>query len=97
LGDVGRQHEGLAAIQEAVRIRRALAKANPDAYLPDLANSLNHLSLRFGEVGRLDEGLSTVTEAVGILRALAHDSPARFGVDLRQSTEAMNRLEALQP
>ena len=37
LGELGRTEEGLAAITEAVEIRRRLAEAQPAAYLPDLA------------------------------------------------------------
>ncbi|MEU9609010.1 tetratricopeptide repeat protein, partial [Streptomyces sp. NPDC048057] len=58
LGEVGRRAEGLAAIEEAVRIRRTLVEADPDAYLPDLAMSLNNLSVRLGEVGRRAEALA---------------------------------------
>ncbi|MFI1911248.1 hypothetical protein ACH444_36025, partial [Streptomyces microflavus] len=47
---------------------RTLAEANPDAYLPDLAASLNNLSNRLGGVGRSDEGLAAVQEAVAIRR-----------------------------
>ncbi|MFE6788215.1 tetratricopeptide repeat protein [Streptomyces sp. NPDC057680] len=52
LGDVGRRAEGLAAVEEALAIRRTLAEANPDAYLPDLASSLNNLSVDLGDLGR---------------------------------------------
>ncbi|MFD8854092.1 hypothetical protein, partial [Streptomyces sp. NPDC059604] len=44
LGEVGRQEEGLGAVQEAVGHYRTLAEANPDAYLPNLAGALNNLS-----------------------------------------------------
>ncbi|GHI92513.1 hypothetical protein TPA0905_74270 [Streptomyces olivaceus] len=43
---MGQGAEGLAAIEEAVRIHRSLAEANPDAYLPNLALSLHNLCLR---------------------------------------------------
>ena len=46
--------EGLAAIEEAVGVYRRLAAANPAAYEPDLATSLNNLSVRLGEAGRRD-------------------------------------------
>jgi hypothetical protein len=39
---VGRREDALAAIEEAVTIRRDLARARPDAFLPDLATSLNN-------------------------------------------------------
>ncbi|MFI1067734.1 tetratricopeptide repeat protein, partial [Streptomyces spororaveus] len=50
---------------------RALAKANPDAHLPNLARALNNLSNCLGEVSRHEEGLTAVQEAVAIRRDLA--------------------------
>ncbi len=44
LAEAGRRNEGLTAIQDAVTIRRRLAAANPAAYEPVLASSLNNLS-----------------------------------------------------
>ena len=46
LADLGRQAEALATIEEAVAIWRELARARPDAYLPDLSTSLNNRSLQ---------------------------------------------------
>jgi len=40
LSDLGRREVALAAIEEAVAIRRDLAAARPDAFRPDLARSL---------------------------------------------------------
>ncbi|MFG1723198.1 hypothetical protein ACGFII_31725, partial [Micromonospora chalcea] len=40
---VGRRQEALAPTEEAVTIRRRLAQTNPDAWLPNLAGSLNNL------------------------------------------------------
>ncbi len=40
--DLGRHESALVAIEEAMTLRRALAEANPDAFLPDLARSLNN-------------------------------------------------------
>jgi hypothetical protein len=48
---------------EAAEIRRRLAEAAPDAYLPDLASSLNNLAIRLSEVGRRAEALAPATEA----------------------------------
>jgi len=65
---MGQRSEALASIEEAVRIRRALAEANPDAFLPDLAMSLSVL-------GDCLEGMERHTEArdaaAKSLRALA--------------------------
>src|SRR5207248_2689645 len=61
LAEAGRRDEGLAAIEEAVGVRR-LAGANPGAYFPDLARSLNNLSLRLADAGRLDEAEAAANE-----------------------------------
>ncbi|MCP4662144.1 MAG: hypothetical protein GY856_42620, partial [bacterium] len=43
LRDLGRREDALEATCEAVDIRRQLAASRPDAFLPDLATSLNNL------------------------------------------------------
>ena len=40
LSDVGRREDALAAAEEAVALRRELARARPDAFTPNLAGSL---------------------------------------------------------
>ncbi|MFI9720772.1 tetratricopeptide repeat protein [Streptomyces sp. NPDC052396] len=64
---------------------RVLAEANPEAYLPDLAMSLNNLSVRLGEVGRREEGLAAIREAADHYRALAEANPEAYLPDLAMS------------
>ncbi len=78
LAEAGRRDEALTAAQEAVAIRRDLAQASPDAYLPDLAASLANLGNRLADAGRRDEALTTAQEAVGTYRQLAQASPAAY-------------------
>ena len=85
LGDLGRREEALAAIEEAVTIRRQLAQDRPDAFLPDLATSLSHQSGRLGDLGRREEALAAIEEAVTIRRQLAQARPAVFLPDLAGS------------
>jgi hypothetical protein len=93
LADAGRREEGLAAIEEALGIRRSLAEANPAAWLPDLAMSLNNLSNRLADAGRWEEGLAAIEEAVGIRRRLAEANPAAWLPDLAMSLNNLsNRL-----
>ncbi|MFB7124279.1 hypothetical protein ACFCY1_11830, partial [Kitasatospora sp. NPDC056273] len=54
---------------------RTLAETNPEAYLPNLATSLNNLSVRLNDAGRPGEGLAVIQEAVAIRRALAETNP----------------------
>jgi hypothetical protein len=50
---------GLLAIDEAVRIRRELAAARPDAFRLDLASSLNNMSNALAALGRREDAPST--------------------------------------
>ncbi|MFG1723136.1 caspase family protein, partial [Micromonospora chalcea] len=54
---------------------RRLAETDPDAWLPDLAMSLNNLGNSLSEVGRRQEALAPTEEAVTIHRRLAQTNP----------------------
>jgi hypothetical protein len=64
---------------------RRLAGANPAAYEPALALSLNNLSVLLGEAGRRDEGLAAIEEALSVYRRLAAANPAAYEPDLARS------------
>jgi len=66
--DGGRREEALAAAQEAADLYRALARARPEAFTPNLAMSLNNLANRLSELGRREEALTAAQEAVDIRR-----------------------------
>ena len=68
---VGERNEALGAAREAVRLRRALAEASPQAYTPDLAMSLNNLANCLSGVGERNEAL----EAARVARQLVDDLP----------------------
>ncbi|MFB8081545.1 tetratricopeptide repeat protein [Streptomyces sp. NPDC056013] len=78
LGEVGRRAEGLAAVEEALSIRRTLTAANPDAHLFDLATLLNNLSGHLREVGRRAEALAAAEEAVDHYRTQAEAHPDAY-------------------
>ncbi|MFE9257307.1 tetratricopeptide repeat protein [Streptomyces sp. NPDC006879] len=78
LGDLGRQREALAAVEEAVVIWRALADARPDPHLVDLAGALNNMSVDLGDLGRRQEARAAIEEAVSLYRSLALTDPARL-------------------
>ena len=100
---LGRRQEALAPTEEAVKIRRELAKTNP-AFQGDLARSLSNLGIRYSELGRRQEALAQDEEAVKIRRELAKTNPAYLG-DLAGSltnlgisySELGRRQEALAP
>jgi hypothetical protein len=61
----------------------------PDAFLPDLATSLNNLSVDLGELGRREEGLAAISEAVQIRRRLAETWPSIYQVKLERSLQVL--------
>jgi hypothetical protein len=81
---------GLAAAEESAGVYRRLAVANPDVHEPDLAISLNNLSVRYGEAGRRAEGLAAITEAVAIGRRLALADPDAYESDLAISLDILS-------
>ncbi len=85
LSGLGRREAALAASEEAVAIRRRLAAARPDEFLPDLAASLNNLSADLSRLGRLEAALAAIEEAVAIRRRLAAARPDEFLPDLARS------------
>jgi hypothetical protein len=62
----GQWGEALAAIEEAVTIRRQLAADRPDDFLPDLANALGNLARVLETLGRTSEARQTQAEADAI-------------------------------
>ena len=85
LAGLGRREEALAAIEEAVAIRRRLVEARPEAFLPDLALSLTNLSNHLAGLGRREEALAAVEEAAAIYRRVAEDRPEGFLPELAAS------------
>ena len=79
LSALGRREEALAATEEAVGLYRELAAANPPAFLPDLAVSLNNLGNRLSEVGEEEEEARVAyEEAVRTLAPFFLQLPAAF-------------------
>jgi tetratricopeptide (TPR) repeat protein len=89
LADLGRREEALAAIEQATGIYRQLAEDRPDAFLPDLAMSLNNRAGCLADVGRREEALAVIEQATGIYRQLAEDRPDAFLPDLATSLRVL--------
>jgi tetratricopeptide (TPR) repeat protein len=85
LSDLERREEALAAVEKAVEIYRGLAETRPDAFLPDLAMSLNSLSNCLSDLDRTQEALAVIDEAVAIHRGLAEARPDTFLPNLSMS------------
>ena len=90
---IGRPAEGLTPIEEAVAIRRRLARPTLTRSLADLAASLNNQANLLGRAGRPADGLTRIDEAVTLYRRLAQADPTRFLPDLAAAlSNQANRL-----
>ena len=82
--------------QRLVDEYRRYATPDPDAFLPDLAGSLNNLSNRLGELGQREDALAAIEEAAQVYRELAVARPDAFLPDLAASLNNLsNRLGEL--
>nr|MDT0663446.1 tetratricopeptide repeat protein [Micromonospora sp. DSM 115978] len=103
LAEAGRRADALTWSEEAVTHYRELAATNPDAYLPDLARSVNNHAVRLAEAGRRADALTWSEEAVTLRRELATTNPDAYLHDLAGSVnnhavmlaEAGRRADAL--
>jgi tetratricopeptide (TPR) repeat protein len=96
LSKLGENEEALTAAQEAVDLRRSLAKAQPEAFTPNLAMSLNTIARSLSDLGRREEALAAAQEAVDLCRSLAKAQPEAFTPNLAASLNNLaNRLSAL--
>jgi tetratricopeptide (TPR) repeat protein len=75
---IARREEALTAASEALAIRRELAASRPDAFLPDLAMSLNNCGNILSKLGRGEEALAAAGEALEIYRELAASKRGTF-------------------
>ncbi|MEU8778676.1 tetratricopeptide repeat protein [Streptomyces sp. NPDC048606] len=75
LDQQGRTAQGLGLLEEAVRITRLTAEANPAIFRPDLASMLHNLGGRLSAVGRYRDAHAAETEAVAIYRQLVEQDP----------------------
>jgi Tetratricopeptide repeat len=86
----------LTLAQTLLTETRRLVGTDETTYLPDLASSLNHVSVRLGALGRRQDGLAAIEEAVTIHRRLAETNPATYLPDLAYSLKNLSvRLGAL--
>ena len=84
----------METIDEAVSTYRLLAEANPAAFLPNLAASLNDRSIRRSALGDRAGALEAIDEAVGAYRRLAEANPAAFLPNLSLSLNNQSNRRA---
>ena len=93
---LGRKEAALAVAEEATEAARELAAAEPDAYRPDLASSLNNKSNVLMRFRRPLEALRAAEESVTTYRDLAAADPDAFQSGLAMSlTNTSGRLLTL--
>jgi tetratricopeptide (TPR) repeat protein len=89
LSMLGRREEALTATQEAVEIYRKLSVQSREAFLPDLAASLNNLGRDLSNLGRREEALAASLEAVEIRRELSVQNRDAFLPALSSSLNSL--------
>ncbi|MBY8871612.1 tetratricopeptide repeat protein [Micromonospora sp. PLK6-60] len=94
LSALGRREEALAATTESVRLRRRLVEAEPGAFLPDYATSLNNLAAQLMKLGRHAEAASAIEELVRIRRRLAESNPAAHEPGLGNALHNLGRVHS---
>jgi len=85
LSELGRPAEALAAVQQSVAIRRALAAAGAVRHCADLAATLSNLGNMLAEMGRPGEARPPAQEAVEIYRDLAAGSTDLYAAELARA------------
>jgi tetratricopeptide (TPR) repeat protein len=83
----------LAAIREAVDIRRELAGTRPDVFRPALAASLTNLALRLAGLERWEDALTATSEAVDIYQELPARWPDVYQDELQGSLDLLDQFE----
>lgn len=78
----GRRDEALVATAEALTLQRKLVEVEPAEHLPDLARTLNSLSVYSWSMGRTSD-LAASQESVDLRRRLAEADPAQRDVMAR--------------
>jgi tetratricopeptide (TPR) repeat protein len=91
--DQNRMAEARQAFEEALGIRRKLAEANPETYLPDVASTLNNLGLLHRDENRMAEARQAFEEALKIYRAFAEKNPERYQGDVARMERLLKELK----
>jgi tetratricopeptide (TPR) repeat protein len=92
LSAIGQHQPAHTATLEAVDVYRRLAAANPAAFEPNLATSLNNIGNMLSELGRREEALAATLEAVEVRRRLAAANPAAFEPNLATSLNNLGNV-----
>ncbi|QXE33218.1 tetratricopeptide repeat protein [Streptomyces sp. GMY02] len=93
LGELARTNEALAALDDAVALRRRLAADGDPAHEGDLALSLNSRAAALARAGRAAEALEASREVAVLYERLAGQDPDTYLADLAMAeTNLANQL-----
>ena len=81
---------------EALEIRRKLAEASPEAYLPDVAMTLFNIALLRIKQGNLIEAAQIAQESLEKFQTMAKLSPAAFNKDVDDAKKLLEKIRAKQ-
>ena len=76
-------------LDETLQIHRELAQKNPEAYLPDVAETLNNLGVLFRKQNRTQEAKQAYAEALQIYEVIAKQDPQRFSADVARMKQLL--------
>ena len=93
-GEAGQRERGLEAARQAVDCYRTLAEARPDVFLPNLAMSLNNLSVQQSDNGDRTGALASIQEGARHYRTLADASPDVFLPNLATSLNNLSNQQS---
>jgi tetratricopeptide (TPR) repeat protein len=79
-----------------LEIRRRLAQTNPQAYEPDVAQTLNNLASLYRNAQRFTESEAMHKEALEIRRRLAQTNPQAYEPDVAQTQYNLGLLKVQQ-
>ncbi|MBF0378788.1 MAG: tetratricopeptide repeat protein, partial [Desulfamplus sp.] len=84
----------LEKYEEALQIRRELAKENPRTYLPDVAMTLNNLANLHSAKNEFAAALEKYEEALQIRRELAKENPRTYLPDVAMTLNNLANLHS---
>lgn len=91
--DPKRWKEAAQLWHDALLIRRHLADLNPEAYRPDVADTLRNLAMLYGQQNQLEAALTAFEEAATILAPFAQVAPALYAEKQRVLLSVIQALK----
>ncbi|MDH6108145.1 tetratricopeptide (TPR) repeat protein [Kitasatospora sp. MAP12-15] len=94
---LGHGAEAVAAEQEALSVRRRLARADPTAFAADLATSVGNLGFYQAGMGRYEEALAATEQAVTSYRRLVAGDRAAYEPELARCLSLSASVRGRRP